>query len=219
MPCNIDHFLIYLIADAAYARMRPLTEIVGQAVEGGVTAVQYRDKQAMQRDRVDRANRLQEVLCRHEVPLIVNDHLDVALAVSAAGVHVGQDDMQADIVRSIAGDELIVGVSAHNVDQARRATAAGADYVGFGPVFPTKTKLDTAAVAGIDGLRTFVTQVDIPVIAIGGITPATASQVIDAGAAGVAVAATILADEDPRAAAMRLRDSIGGKGRQYAQRI
>jgi len=212
MPCNINHFLIYLIADAAYARLRPLTEIVGQAVEGGVTAVQYRDKQATQRDRVDRANRLQEVLCRQEVPLIVNDHLDVALAVGAAGVHVGQDDMQADIVRSIAADELIVGVSAHNVDEARRATAAGADYVGFGPVFPTKTKLDTASVAGIDGLRTFVAQVDIPVIAIGGITPATAAQVIDVGCAGVAVAATILADEDPRAAAIRLRDSIGGKG-------
>jgi len=212
MPCNIDRFLIYLIADAAYARLRPLTEIVEQAVQGGVTAVQYRDKQAAGRERVERAGRLEEALCRYEVPLIVNDDLAVALAVGAAGVHVGQDDMPVAIVRSIAGDELIVGVSAHNVDEAHRATSAGADYVGFGPVFPTKTKRDTAAVAGIDGLRAFVTQVDIPVIAIGGITPATAAQVIDAGCAGVAVAATILADEDPRSAAIRLRDSIGGKG-------
>jgi thiamine-phosphate pyrophosphorylase len=212
MPCNIDHFLIYLIADAALVRLRPLTELVELAVEGGVSAVQYRDKQATQQERIDCASRLQVVVGRYHVPLIVNDDMDVALAVGAAGVHVGQDDMQADVVRSIAGDEFIVGVSAHNVDEARRAREAGADYVGFGPVFPTETKMDTAPVTGIDGLRAFVAQVDIPVIAIGGITSDTAAAVIDAGADGVAVAATILNDDDPRVAAMRLRDSICGKG-------
>ncbi len=212
MPCNIDHFLIYLIADAALVRLRPLTEIVGLAVEGGVTAVQYRDKQATQREQVERATRLQGIVGRYNVPLIVNDHVDVAMAAGAAGVHVGQDDMQADVVRSRAGEEFIVGVSAHNVDDARRAREAGADYVGFGPVFPTRTKVDTAPVTGIDGLRAFVAQIDIPVIAIGGITPDTAGAVIDAGADGVAVAATILNDDDPRGAAMRLRDSIAGKG-------
>jgi len=212
MPCNIDHFLIYLIADASLARQRPLTEFVELALEGGVTAVQYRDKQASQQERIDRAIRLQEVVARYDVPLIVNDHIDVALGAGAAGVHVGQDDMRADIVRSLAGDEFIVGVSTHNVDEARRAMEAGADYVGFGPVFPTKTKMDTAPVTGIDGLRAFVAEVDVPVIAIGGISPDTARSVIDAGADGVAVAATILNDDDPRGAAMRLIDSIGGKG-------
>ncbi len=214
MPCNIDHFLIYLIADTALVRLRPLTEIVGLAVEGGVTAVQYRDKQASQREQIERATRLQEIVGRYNVPLIVNDHVDVAMAAGAAGVHVGQDDMPADVVRSRAGDEFIIGVSAHNVDEARRASEAGADYVGFGPVFTTRTKVDTAPVTGIDGLRAFVAQVDVPVIAIGGITPDTAAAAIDAGADGVAVAATILTDDDPRGAAMRLRDSICGKGRR-----
>jgi len=216
MPCNIDRFLIYLIADAALVRLRPLTELVELAVEGGVTAVQYRDKQATRQERIDLACRLQKVVSRHDVPLIVNDHVDVALAVGAAGVHVGQDDMQADIVRSRAGDEFMVGVSTHNVDEACRACEAGADYVGFGPVFPTRTKVDTAPVTGIDGLRAFVAQVDIPVIAIGGITSDTAGAVIDAGADGVAVAATILNDHDPRRAAMRLRGSAGGKGGRRA---
>ncbi len=212
MSCNINDFLIYLIADAAYAQLRPLTEIVEEAVGGGVTAVQYRDKEASQRERIERAGRLKEITDRYGVPLIVNDHLDVALAAGAAGVHVGQDDMPVEAVRRVGGDDLIVGVSARTVEQARLASLGGADYVGFGPIFPTRTKRDASPVAGMDRLRAIVAEVDIPVIAIGGISRECAASVIGAGAAGVAVAAAIAGDEDPRAAAMRFRESLNVKG-------
>jgi len=187
-----------------------LTEIVEQAVAGGVTAVQYRDKDATQRERFDRACRLQQIAGRSGIPLIVNDHVDVALAVGAAGVHVGQDDMPVDAVRRIAGDRFIVGVSVDTVAQARRADRDGADYVGFGPVFPTRTKRNASPAAGTKRLRSIVTQVEIPVIAIGGIGPETAREVIDTGAHGLAVAEAIIGNEDPRGAALRLREAVSG---------
>jgi len=211
MSCNISDFLIYLIADASYAKLQKLTELVEQAIIGGVTAVQYRDKSGTQRERLERATRLRELVAEYGVPLIINDHVDVALATGAAGVHVGQDDIPADVVRQLVGDEMTVGVTVRDVAQARRAEHSKADYLGFGPMFPTRTKHDPAPIAGMNKLRSVVNSVGIPVVAIGGITDETAGRILSAGACGVAVAATVLGDEDPRVAAGRLREAVSEK--------
>ncbi len=208
MPCNISDFLIYLIADAAYAKLRSLAHIVDEAIRGGVTAVQYRDKTATADVRTSIARELRAVTERHGIPLIINDHPETAVAVQADGVHVGQGDISAMLVRRIVGDQMVVGVTARTREQMAEATRAGADYIGFGPVFPTRTKKNPAPVAGLDGLRSVADEVDIPIIAIGGITAETAARVIEAGASGVAIAAAIMDNGNPREAAARIRASL-----------
>lgn len=198
---------LYVITDAQLARGRSHIEVVRAAIEGDATLVQYRQKEGTTRRLVEEAQALRELTRQAGVPFIVNDRLDVALAVEADGVHVGQEDMPARLARMLMGGR-IVGVSATNLQEALQAEQDGADYLGVGPVFATPTKPDAAPPMGLEGLAEVCRAVSIPVVAIGGINEQNAAEVIAAGADGVAVVSAVVAASDVAAAARRLREVI-----------
>lgn len=197
-----------LVTDRGLARGRPLAEIVCEAVAGGATCVQLREKTATTREFLEEARRVRAALQKSGVPLIINDRMDIALAAGAAGVHLGQQDMPVGDARRLGPPGWIIGVSAESVEDAIRAEAGGADYIGVSPVFATPTKTDTAFPLGLGGVRTIRAAVGIPVVAIGGIHAGNAGDVIRAGADGLAVVSALVAAESPRMAAEELRRAI-----------
>ncbi|MGB9775040.1 MAG: thiamine phosphate synthase [Anaerolineae bacterium] len=199
---------LYVITDAKLSRGRSHQEIIRAAVAGGATVVQYREKEGTTRRMMEEARALRDLARQAGVPFIVNDRVDIALAVDADGVHVGQDDMPAPLARKLMGPGKIVGVSVDNVEQAIQAERDGADYVGAGPIFATPTKPDAAPPIGLDGLAEICRRISIPVVAIGGINEENAAAVIEAGADGVAVVSAVVAAEDVEAAARRLRQAV-----------
>ena len=201
-------YSLYLVTDRALARGRATAEIVRAAVAGGVTCVQLREKECGTREFIEEARAVQAGLRGTGVPLIVNDRVDVALAVGAEGVHLGQRDMAIADARRLGPPGWIVGVSAESVEDAVRAEREGADYVGASPVFATPTKADHAAPLGLDGLRRLRAAVKLPLVAIGGIHAGNARETVRAGADGLAVVSAIVAADDPRAAAEILRREI-----------
>jgi thiamine-phosphate pyrophosphorylase len=204
---TIDYSL-YLVTDTELARGRSLRQIVAAAIYGGVTMVQYREKNASTRRMIEEALELCQLCCSYNVPFIVNDRLDVALAVGADGVHVGQDDMPAAVARKLIGPGKILGVSVENVAQAQAALADGADYVGASPIFATPTKTDAPPPMGIEGLQELARGCTLPIVAIGGLNPANAAAVLRAGAAGLAVVSAIVSAEDVERAARELKGII-----------
>ncbi len=199
------NWILYVITDAQLARGRSHREVIRAAIAGGATVVQYREKAGTTRQLIEEAQALRDLTRQLGVPLIVNDRVDIALAVDADGVHVGQDDMPAPIARKLMGPGKIVGVSATNLEEALQAERDGADYLGAGPIFATPTKPDAAPPIGLDGLAEICRRVSIPVIAIGGINEENAAAVIEAGADGIAVVSAVVAAPDVEAAARRLR--------------
>jgi thiamine-phosphate pyrophosphorylase len=181
-----------------------LVGAVEEAVTGGVTLVQLRGKEYPSRELFTLALELRKLTRKHGVPLIINDRLDIALAAEADGVHLGQSDLPVAEARRVAGGNFVIGASAHNPGEARRAEAAGADYLGAGAVFPTGSKGDIAALIGPGGLAAICGAVRIPVVGIGGIGPANVREVKAAGAAGIAVISAILSRPDAGAAAAEL---------------
>ncbi|GHT69185.1 thiamine-phosphate synthase [Spirochaetia bacterium] len=205
---NPEDLLLYLCTDRVLSLGRPITEALEAAIAGGITMVQLREKNASTREFYDIALEVQRITKKHNVPLVVNDRLDIALAIGAEGLHIGQSDMPLRIARRLAGEMMFIGVSAHTVEQARLAEQEGADYLGVGAVFPTGSKADAAAI-GLDRLREIRAAVKIPAVAIGGIGPANVSQVMATGIEGVAVISAILSQGDIRSAAKNLRGLLG----------
>ena len=201
-------YSLYLVTDRSLSRGRPTAEIVRQAVQGGVTCVQLREKSCGTREFLEEARAVKAALAGTGVPLIINDRLDVALAAGADGVHLGQRDMPLAEARRLAPAGWIVGVSAESVEDAIRAEQGGADYIGASPVFATPTKTDHAPPLGLDGLRSIRAAVKLPLVAIGGLHARNARDVVRAGADGLAVVSAIVAAADPRAAAVELRREI-----------
>ena len=201
-------YILYLVTDAGLSRGRSHLSIVEAAIRGGVTIVQYREKSASTRRMIHEATELRRLCRAAGIPLIINDRLDVALAVDADGVHVGQDDMPASVARRLLGKMKILGVSAGSIEEARKAVDDGADYIGASPVFSTPTKPDAPPSLGIEGLRRMTQAVKIPVVAIGGITEGNAVTIMEAGAAGIAVVSAIVGAEDVEAAARALRAAV-----------
>ena len=212
---TIDYSL-YLVTDAELARGRSLRQIVASAIYGGVTVVQYREKNASTHRMIEEALELCQLCCSYNVPFIVNDRLDVALAVGADGVHVGQDDMPAAVARKLIGPGKILGVSVENVAQAQTALADGADYVGASPIFATPTKTDAPPPMGIEGLQELARGCTLPIVAIGGLNAANAAAVLRAGAAGLAVVSAIVSAEDVERAARELRQIMADTRRSMA---
>ncbi|MCX7993234.1 MAG: thiamine phosphate synthase [Fimbriimonadales bacterium] len=169
-------------------------------LEGGARIIQLRDKQATTRQLVEAGLKLRELTRRHGAILIVNDRLDVALAIGADGVHLGQDDMPVPLARKIAGENFLIGVSVETVEEARQAEAEGAHYLGVGPMFATATKPDAGAPVGPERLRAIKQAVSIPVFGIGGITLENALAVLKAGADGICVISAIMGAADPQEA-------------------
>lgn len=197
-------YSVYLVTDRGLARGRTTFEIVQAAVQGGVSCVQLREKSCSTREFIEEALSIRSLLANHGVPLIINDRVDVALAVDADGVHLGQSDMPLQIARQIVPGKMIVGISAESLDDAVRARKEGADYLGVSPIYATPTKTDTAEPLGLEGLKAIRSAVDLPLVGIGGLNAGNAETVIRSGADGVAVVSAIVSADDPKAAARDL---------------
>ena len=204
---RIDYSL-YLVTDRGLSRGRSTLEIVRAAVRGGVTCVQLREKTGSTRGFIEEAVSVKAFLNSCGVPLIINDRVDVALAVGADGVHLGQSDLPLAAARSLVGPEMVIGISVESVRDAVEAQAAGADYLGVSPVLATPTKTDTAAPLGLAGLRAIREAVKTPLVAIGGLNRDNAAAAIRNGADGVAVVSAIVAADDPEQAARAIRLEI-----------
>lgn len=213
MPNNAD-LSLYLVTDRAHLRGRRLEDIVRAAVAGGVTCVQLREKDAPGREFLELARALLAVTRPAAVRLIINDRVDVMLAADADGVHVGQDDLPAAAVRRMIGPGKLLGVTVSSVPEVRRAVADGADYLGTNAVFATPTKADTGAPTGLEGLRELCRASAVPVLAIGGVGPDNAADMLAAGAGGIAVVRAIMAADDPAAAARELRRIVDAARRR-----
>lgn len=201
-------YSLYVITDSKLSRGRSHVQVVEAALRGGATIVQYREKNASTRQMVEEGLALVDVCHAHGVPLIVNDRIDVALAVQADGVHVGDDDMPVALARKLMGRGKIVGVSADNLRTAQSAIADGADYLGVGAVFATGTKADAGKPIGLAGLQQIARVSTIPVVGIAGINAENAASVIRAGASGVAVVSAVMQAEDVENAARQLRSIV-----------
>ncbi|UTF51237.1 thiamine phosphate synthase [Desulfomicrobium sp. ZS1] len=199
---------LYLVTDRGLSLGRSTVDIVRAAVAGGVTCVQLREKECSTRQFVTEARAVREVLAGTGIPLIINDRIDVALAVGADGVHLGQTDMLIADARRVVGHSMLIGISAECVEDAVRAEAQGADYVGISPVFSTPTKTDTAPALGLDGVAAIRAAVSLPLVGIGGVKPGNAAEVIRAGCDGVAVVSAIVSAPDPQLAAAELKTII-----------
>lgn len=199
---------LYLVTDSDLAASRSLEDIVTQAVAGGVTIVQLREKDLATGEFVARARRLKAALAPYGVPLVINDRIDVALAADADGVHIGQSDMSYQDARRLMGDDKIIGLSVESLDEVLEANALDVDYIGISPLHSTPTKSDTAEPFGIDGCSEAVCRSMHPTVAIGGINLSNVEQAMDCGVDGVAVVSAIICAEDPRAASQQLREKI-----------
>ena len=200
---------LYVITDERFLNIFNIFEAVERAILGGATVVQYRAKKKTSREMYEEALLVREATKLHQVPFIVNDRLDLALAVKADGVHVGQEDLPVDVIRQIVGREFIVGLSAHNLDQVREANREKlVDYIGFGPVFPTTTKENPDPVTGIENLCRAVRESELPVVAIGGIFADNVEEVCSCKPSGIAVVRAVFEKGDPYENARRIKSLI-----------
>ena len=204
MKCDRQAMRLYAVTDRTWVGRQTLPEQVEAALKGGATCVQLREKELDRAAFLEEARTLAALCRRYGVPLIINDNVEVALSAGADGVHVGQDDLTVEQVRRLAGDRLIVGVSAHSVEQALAAQAGGADYLGVGAVFATATKSD-AHVLPRETLAEICRAVDIPVVAIGGISADNLLQLAGTGVDGVALVSAIFSAPDIEGQCRKLR--------------
>ena len=202
MKNNIDYSL-YLVTDRDVLVDTDIYTGVEQAIKGGVTLVQVREKSLSTLEFYNIAVKIKKITDKYKIPLIINDRIDIALAIDAAGVHLGQSDMPADIARNIIGNNKIIGVSTTSLKQAQKAEKEGADYVGVGAMFPTTTKNDADAVSVLC-LKEIKEGISIPVVAIGGITFSNVELLKTANIDGIAVVSDILGKNNIKAAAEKL---------------
>lgn len=199
---------LYLVTDRTLARGRPLEFVVEQAVKGGVTMVQLREKECSVREFIMLAIKMKKLLLGYNIPLIINDRPDVAIASDADGLHIGQNDIPYNIARKLLGKDKIIGLSVENTRQAAEANSLDVDYIGLSPVFVTPTKTDTAPPLGLEGVRKIAALSKHKMVGIGGINSLNAADVIKAGVHGVAVVSAIMAADDPFLAAQEILHAI-----------
>ncbi len=198
---------VYLVTDTDMCPRENLLDVCEKAVLGGATLIQLREKNISSRLFYEEAVALKQLCSKLNVPLLINDRLDIALASGADGVHIGQSDLPIEAVRGLLGNDRIIGVSAGCVKEAVNAEKRGADYLGVGAVFPTSTK-DDAENVGIDMLRKVRSAVKIPIVGIGGINTENIEKLKGTGIDGVAVVSCIMASDDPKAAAAELKEKV-----------
>ena len=195
MRLDKKHMLLYAVTDRAWVGTKSLYEQVKEALENGVTCVQLREKELNESDFLKEAKQISTLCKEHKVPFIVNDNVNIAIACKADGIHIGQEDMELTNVRKLVGEDMIIGVSAHTVEEAIKAQEGGADYIGIGAVFATSTKTDVD-VLSFDTLKSICEAVDIPTVAIGGIKKDNICKLKGSGIDGVAVVSAIFAAKD-----------------------
>ncbi len=204
MKCDKRHMLLYAVTDRAWTGKQTLYEQVEAALKGGVTCVQLREKELDETAFLQEAKELCALCRRYGVPFLVNDNVEIAIACGADGIHVGQEDLAAGEVRRRVGENMILGVSVHTVEEARQAVRDGADYLGLGAVFPTSTKTDVEQMSN-ETLRAICDAVDVPIVAIGGINRGNILKLAGSGVDGVALVSAIFSAEDIEGACRELR--------------
>ncbi len=183
-------------------------ELAELAIKGGADTIQFRQKTGSTKEMIANSQRIKHLCAEAGVSFVVNDRLDVAIAVDADGVHLGQDDFPIPLARKILPEDTLIGGSASTLEEVRKCVEEGADYVGFGPVFPTSSKDDAGPVSGIKKLKEVVDAFSVPIIAIGGITPENTREVLETGAAGLAVISAVCCAEDPKEATRNLLKAL-----------
>lgn len=199
---------LYLVTDRSLSLGRPLETVVEEAVRGGVTMVQLREKDASTLDFYNLAMKLKSILKSYNVPLIINDRLDIALACDAGGLHIGQSDMPYSVARKLLGKDKIIGLSVESIQDAIDANNLDVDYIGISPVFGTQTKTDTAPTLGLEGIGEITRISGHPSVGIGGINLTNAQDIIQAGADGISVVSAIMSAPDPQQSARQLKEII-----------
>ena len=207
MRCDKESLLLYAVTDRSGTYNDSLYHQVEEALKGGVTFLQLREKDLNTENFLQEAEEMKKLCAAYRVPFVINDNVEIARTVGADGVHVGQDDMPAWKVREILGEDKIIGVSAQTVEQAIKAEKDGADYLGVGAVFPTSSKADAVEVEHAT-LRDICVAVQIPVVAIGGISAENVSQLAGTGIDGIAVISAIFAQDFPKLAAEELKKKV-----------
>ncbi|MBA9026042.1 MULTISPECIES: thiamine phosphate synthase [Bacillaceae] len=201
-----DNLSLYLVTEESIP-LEKLEQIIEEAILGGVTAVQLREKNSDGKIFYEKALKIKQLLANYSIPLFINDRVDLALAVGADGIHIGQGDIPLSVVKQLVPMSMKIGVSVKNVQQALKAEADGADYIGVGSVFPTSTKKDASMLQ--HGVLNMICQaVTIPAVAIGGITSANLPQILNSGISGAAIVSAIMKADDPRKAAEMLKKQM-----------
>jgi thiamine-phosphate pyrophosphorylase len=188
---------LYLVTDSSLTKNRSLTWTIEEAIKGGVTMVQVREKNCSTFEFLQLAEKIKVITQFHHIPLIINDRVDIALAVDADGVHIGQSDMPYGIARKILGHAKIIGLSVETIEEAREANNLDVDYIGISPVFGTNTKLNIKTPLGLEGIRSISSFSKHSIVGIGGINPQNTPDILKAGANGVAVVSAIISAENP----------------------
>lgn len=207
MKLNKKDLLLYAVTDRKWVGEKTLLQQVEESIKGGVTFVQIREKELDDSLFLDEAIKMKALCERYQVPFVVNDNVEIAIKSNAHGVHVGQDDMEASNVRELIGKDKILGVSVQTIEQAIEAEKKGADYLGVGAVFPTNSK-DDAAEVSLETLKIICQNVNIPVVAIGGINLNNINQLKNTGIAGVALISAIFANKDIESATKELKSIL-----------
>jgi thiamine-phosphate pyrophosphorylase len=209
-PCDTD---IYCLTGEAFSKGRSNIEVMREAIEAGVRTIQYREKDKSRLSMYRECVILRTMTADAGVCFIVNDYVDLAMAVAADGIHVGQDDLPVPVIRDLTGGEMVIGLSTHTPDQALEAVRLGVDYIGVGPVFATSTKKDVVDPVGFDYLDFVVSEIDLPFVAIGGIKAHNAEALVRRGAGCLAMITEIVGAEDIGATIRAIRNTMN-KGRQ-----
>lgn len=204
MKCSKEMMRLYAVTDRCWTERTTLYEQIEQALQGGVTCVQLREKNMDEQTFIKEAMEIRELCHAYHVPLIINDRVEVALKAGADGIHVGQDDLSVEQVRKLVGNDMIIGVSAHNPDEAMEAVKGGADYLGTGAVFGSTTKNNVTTLS-YDTLKAITACVDVPIVAIGGINETNIEKLKGSGVDGVAVVSAIFAAKDIRKQCEKLK--------------
>lgn len=207
MKIKAKDMMLYAVTDAAWTGEKTLAEQVEEAMKGGITFLQLREKHLTKEAFLKEAIEIKDLAQKYQIPFVINDEIEIAQKSGADGVHVGQDDMPVEEVRKILGEDKIIGVSAHNVEEAVRAERGGADYLGVGAVYPTSTKENTSAVS-MEEMKKICQTVSIPVVAIGGIKKHNMKVLTGTGVDGIAVVSAIFAAKDIRKAAGELLEAV-----------
>ena len=210
---NFDYTL-YLVTDRQLMSCDSLTEAVEQAILGGCTLIQLLEKELSSLEFYNQAVAVKQVTDKYHIPLIINDRIDIAMAVQATGVHIGQHDLPAAAVRKVIGENMLLGVSASSIAEAIQAQQDGADYLGVGAMFPTGTKTDADSVS-MEELQKIRAAVSLPIVVIGGINKGNAGRFKPMGIDGLAVVSAIIAQSDIKAAAAELKDLFCGKEKKH----
>lgn len=204
---NVDYSL-YLVTDRGILKGRDILEAIEESILGGVTIIQLREKTASKDEFLKLAKEVKGITDKYSIPLIINDNVEIAKAIDADGVHLGQSDEELTRAREILGDRKIIGISVGNVEEAKLAEKNGADYLGIGAVFYTDSKKDINEPMGIAGLKRIVKSVNIPNVAIGGIHLSNVKEVMETGTDGIAVISEILSKENIREATVNLKKRL-----------